>query len=382
MLDHAGGVAPGDYGWIAPTYFIADRGVEALRAMAGDVVRIVGKNPVRAEIDGAFGPSRILFLSADNPDSILGLGFQGILLDEAARIPQSVWQYTIRPTISQTGGWALLISTPLGRGWFYDMFTRGRDEAERDYASFHFPSSSSPYFPADEWEEARRTMPRDVFRQEYEAEFLEDSAGVFHNVDDCLSDAEAKRVDDVVVGCDLAKHDDFTVLIAMDRKSGACLDMERFNRLDWPIQKERVVEFWKKWRGLLVIDATGIGDPIYDDLKGVVPRIEPVKLTNPSKVSLIQRLIVAVEQQRVSWPRTWEVLTDEMKRYEYKITEKGAITYNAPSGYHDDCVIALALANSQRFEFKYTGELRVFPKRGPEHRLSQRLVSRERALVF
>jgi hypothetical protein len=188
IIDRGGGEAAGDYGWIAPTYFIAERGVEAVREIAGGLVRIYGQNPVRAEFTGQHGPVRILFLSADNPDSILGLGFRGILLDEAARIDRDTWHYTIRPTISQTNGWALMISTPRGRNWFYDLFTRGKDPDEKDYASFSFPSKANPYFPEAEYEEARRTLPSDVFRQEYEAEFLEDSAGVFHNVDACLLD--------------------------------------------------------------------------------------------------------------------------------------------------------------------------------------------------
>ena len=40
----------------------------------------------------------------------------------------------------------------------------------------------------------------------------------------------------------------------------------------------------------------------------------------------------------------WEVLTAEMRRYEYDIGPTGQISYAAPSGYHDDCVMALALA--------------------------------------
>ncbi len=107
-----------------------------------------------------------------------------------------------------------------------------------------------------------------------------------------------------------------------------------------------------------------------------MPRIEPVKLTNLSKAQLIQRLIVAIEQRQVAWPAAWTVLTDELKRYEYKLTAQGTITCNAPGGYHDDCVIALALANSARFEHRWTGEARVFRARRVEQglRVGRRLI--------
>ncbi len=66
--------------------------------------------------------------------------------------------------------------------------------------------------------------------------------------------------------------------------------------------KERIVTFARRWRGRVILDATGIGDPIYDDLKRVLPDIEPFKLTPGSKTDLVQRLIVAVEQRQVCWP--------------------------------------------------------------------------------
>ena len=51
----------------------------------------------------------------------------------------------------------MFISTPAGRNWFYDMFTRGV-ERQDGFRSFTFPSNVSPYFPAKEWEEVRRTL--------------------------------------------------------------------------------------------------------------------------------------------------------------------------------------------------------------------------------
>jgi hypothetical protein len=55
----------------------------------------------------------------------------------------------------------------------------------------------------------------------------------------------------------------------------------------------------------------------------------------------------------------WEVLTSELQRYEYAISPTGVITYNAPAGYHDDCVIALALANWRRWESENVGRMMV-----------------------
>jgi hypothetical protein len=360
LLDR-GALAPGDYGWIAPTYNVAERGIEALRDIAGGFVRFIGRTPTRAEFDGPRGTTRIWFLSADNPENIRGYGFRGVVVDEAAVIPPDVWNYVLRPTIAQTLGWAVFISTPKGRNWFYDLFTRGQDPHESDYESFQFSSADSPYFPSQEWEDAKRTLPSDVFRQEYEAQFLEDSAGVFRNVSSCLFPERALTREDragaVVIGCDVAKHTDFTVLVAMNQRTGRCFEIERFNQLDWPVQKDRILSFSQKWQGRVILDATGAGDPIYDDLARRYSNIEPFKFTAQSKVELVQRLIVAVEQQRVSWPEEWQVLTNEMQRYEYEISPRGHISYNAPSGFHDDCVMALALANHRRWETESVGSM-------------------------
>ena len=154
--------------------------------------------------------------------------------------------------------------------------------------------------------------------------------------------------------------------------------MERFNQLDWPVQRERIAGFVKRWNALLVMDATGVGDPVYDDLRRVLPHVMGFKITAQNKRELVQGLMVAVEQRRVAWQTVsrrggfsrggaegaeeifrqddrmsridglgngpWAVLTTEMRRYEYEIGPTGQVSYGAPSGYHDDCVMALALA--------------------------------------
>jgi hypothetical protein len=142
------------------------------------------------------------------------------------------------------------------------------------------------------------------------------------------------------------------------------LEIERFNQLNWPVQKDRILSFSRKWQGRVILDATGAGDPIYDDLVRRYSNIEPFKFTSISKAELVQRLIVAVEQQKVTWPEEWQVLTHEMQRYEYEISPRGHISYSAPSGFHDDCVMALALANHRRWETESCGPMMPLAPKG------------------
>jgi len=183
-----------------------------------------------------------------------------------------------------------------------------------------------------------------------------------------------------VIGCDLAKHTDFTVLVAMNAATGECLAWERFNQLDWPIQKERIRAFANQWRGRVLLDATGVGDPIYDDLILGYSDIEPVKFTSQTKCSLIQRLIVSIEQRTIRWPSAWEILTAELKRYEYDIGPTGNLTYNAPAGYHDDCVIALALANYGRHKMGTVGTMARLSS--SLHGRGENRIGRTRALPY
>ena len=63
-------------------------------------------------------------------------------------------------------GWALLISTPRGKGWFYDLFRRGQG-SDPQYASWNHPSASNPHLDPKVIESERSRLPERVFRQEF-----------------------------------------------------------------------------------------------------------------------------------------------------------------------------------------------------------------------
>ncbi len=68
--------------------------------------------------------------SADNPNSLLGEGLNWLIVDEAARLKEEIWEQHLSQRLVDCDGWALLISTPRGPGWFYELWKLGQAELE------------------------------------------------------------------------------------------------------------------------------------------------------------------------------------------------------------------------------------------------------------
>jgi predicted phage terminase large subunit-like protein len=96
-------------------------------------------------------------------------------MDECAYMKTEAWTEALRPALSDRKGGALFISTPRGLNWFRDLWLMGQDAEFPDWQSWRFPTSSNPFIDPDEIEAARKSMLSRIFRQEYEADFLEDN---------------------------------------------------------------------------------------------------------------------------------------------------------------------------------------------------------------
>ena len=331
--------------WIAPVHGQAKMVFDVfMRANRNSgCIASVNLSDKRAEL---LSGGIIEFKSADNPDSLRGAGVHRAVIDEAARVKREAFEDVLRPALSDTGGRVMFTSTPKGRNWFYELWTRGQDRtAWPDYESWLFPTADNPKVPADDIEQARLTLPDDVFRQENLAEFLEDSAGVFRGVSECIGSQASDPVvgRSYLAGLDLAKHVDFTVLTIID-DLGRQVYFTRLQKLDWPYQKEFVAGIIQKYGALLLIDASGVGDPIFDDFQRAGLPVQGYKFTQDSKKRLIQSLMISIEQRKIQLLDE-PVQTNELQIFEYQMNPSGTVTYSAPEGYHDDCVIALALAN-------------------------------------
>jgi len=328
--------------WVAPTYqqsMIAYRLVENALQGTGLIVDNL-KSEKRIVLRNG---SAIMFKSADNFNALRGEGVDFLVIDEASMIQREAWEQAIRPTLSDKNGKAIIVSTPKGRNWFFELYMRGQDELYPEYKSYNFPTSSNPHIPTSEIEEVQKSLPSDVFRQEYEAEFLQDSAGVFRNIRDCVhGDFEEPTQKSYYIGWDIAKSQDFSVVTVMDSNNHV-VAFDRFNQIDYSLQLKRVEMLANKYRAVVLMDSTGAGDPVLEQLRKMGVAVEGYHLSNTSKQHLIEHLAVGIEQRLLTFPQI-DVLIHELQVYEYEITRAGNLRYNAPSGFHDDCVISLGLA--------------------------------------
>ena len=286
------------------------------------------------------GAARIEFKSADDPERLVAEGLHRVWLDEGGTVKEAAWTESLLPTLMDFKAPALLTGTPKGRNWFYRMWLRGQDEADTEVASFGGPSYENPFMEKREIDRIAQEMPERLYRQEIMAEFLTDEGAVFRGVRNLVGPYSDKRT--AVIGIDLARRKDFTVLHGLDH-DGATTLWDRDRQTAWPLQKARIVATAEARECMVVVDATGVGDPVVQDLQKAGLVVVPYQFTLASKQRLIDSLAMAIEQAKVTLPDE-PVLLNELEAFEFSTTPLGNIRYGAPEGLHDDCVIALGLA--------------------------------------
>jgi len=358
--------------WVAPVYAQAMKGWRFFEQYIPKcLIKAWNKSEKYVEL---LNGSRIWIKSADNPQHLEGEGINFLVIDEAALLKDGlrVWQEALRPALSDTKGRALLISRPRGKNWFYQEFLRGNDPDYPEYASFHAKSSDNPYIDPAEIAEAKRQLPEAVFRVHYLAEFTDNAGAVFAGLDKIFSPVfELPKISQRFVhGLDLGKDRDYTAILTFDRDRNCMVDHRRFRHYEWLQQAEIIAGYVKRYPGVLSFDATTYGSVFYPLLKQELDKAKvPIKIIgywstggksgiatakesiegNMFKIpkgKLVQDLQVAIENQmlKIRLDESTQWLYNEMSIFDYEVSPSGHISYSAPEGYHDDGVMALALA--------------------------------------
>lgn len=330
-----------NYWWVAPTLAVSKI---VFRRMKRAIPRILYK-PNETELTLTLvNGSVIWFKGADHPDSLYGEDVHAAVVDEASRCKDDAW-YAVRSTLTKTRGPVRIIGNVKGRkNWAYQL-ARKAESGAPDMAYFKltaYDAVEGGILDAAEIEDAKRTLPEDVFRELYLAEPSDDGGNPFGLPPIRAAIAPLSKAPAKFWGWDLAKSTDWTVGIALDADGAVC-QLER-----WQGPWETTITRIRSLTGSLpaLVDSTGVGDPVLESLqKNGGQNFEGFKFSAPSKQQLMEGLAVAIQQKAVRFPEG--VIVNELEAFEYEYTRTG-VRYSAPEGLHDDAVCALALAVAKR----------------------------------
>lgn len=344
---------PGEqFWWVAPVYGQAQIAYDRMKRQVS-APGFFTKNESKLTLTLPTG-SVIAFKSADKPDNLYGDDVHAAVFDEFTRAKEGAW-VALRSTLTATRGRCKFIGNVKGKkNWGYKLALKARAaDNPATYAYFKitaFDAAKAGILEYDEIEQARQDLPDIVFRELYLAEASDDGTNPFGQryLLKCLYlDGQLAPGPAVCYGIDLAKSVDYVAVVGLNADGYVC-HLDRWQG-DWNVTKTRI-------RTLpdlpTLIDQTGVGGPIVEDLQLTRRKAEGFLFSNDSKQGLMESLAAAFQQSLTAYPAGW--LADELEAFEYTRNASGRWFYSAPEGLHDDGVCAYALAWKQYRELTFS----------------------------
>ncbi|GBC93511.1 hypothetical protein HRbin15_02002 [bacterium HR15] len=269
-----------------------------------------------------------------------------IVVDEAAYLPEAIVTEVLMPMLSDTGGRLALVSTPRGKNYFYRLYLEGQQGNERIW-SLRCPSWQNPLLSPRMLMMQAQLMSERQFQVEYGAAFLDEAGQLFRT--EWVDRALLMRLEPeglIVAGIDWARYRDWTAVAILQgtQEAARLLAVHRWQGLAWTEQIE-TLKHWLEQHAVqrVLCDRTGIGDPLVEALQNAIAiPTEGLNFTRALKQNLVEGLALMLEQGRLQLLPDMELL-QELYHFEVSATPAG-VRFGAERGFHDDMVIALALA--------------------------------------
>ncbi len=350
-------------GWISPIYNQCKKVFKELANAAHNIIS--EKN--RADLTIKFiNGSTIQFLSAERPDSVRGFSFNYLIIDEAAFIRESALSEAILPTLTAIGKKCLVISTPRSKNWFYSYWLKGTEE-NKDYISFQGASIDNPYVDQAFIAEQELSLPNDIYKQEYLAQFTDAGSEVFRGLNNVcvlnewMYDNKKERC---YVGIDTGLSNDFSA-ISIINEAGRIQFMEAINGENLTTIATKFIQICHRYNiAGGYYEVNGIGKGMFDLMRPQVPKLQAWTTNQDNKTMIVRSLIQSIEEMSIELPSKefYPELFKQMSLYTYKLSNNGKISFTHPNGHHDDLVDALAFANHAKSQLR--GSSNLFIGRG------------------
>lgn len=349
---------------VAPVYSQVRKIFDDLERVLASTNLVVSKNKSNYEMVLLNG-SKIIFRSAERPDTMRGNTLDYLIVDEAAFIADKVWDEVLKPTILVKGKKCLFASTPKGKNWFHSLHLRGLDPSQTSYVTFNASSFDNPFINQDDLLEAQQTLPPDIFKQEILGEFVDSGGEVFVDIDRfcTLTQYQPRQSGKKYwAGIDFGRQNDYSVLTIFDDK-GNLVYFYRERQKSWGEIIDTMVKALKEYDAQAQVEVNSIGDVLYEQMKKQYNKIEAFVTTNASKQNIVEDFIYGTNEGHIKLP-TKDLnfdLYSELKTFSYDYSIKTRkITYGALNGAHDDIIMSLCIAYNTLKERKQKGQYFIY----------------------
>jgi len=329
--------------------------------LLSDMPREYRKSIVKQQLKTIFrfrnGSEIILLPNSEN--QLRGFAANMIIADEAAffRNDETIFDNILPPMLATTGGTLVVSSTPWGKNTVFYRLNQDPD-FEKHVVTWKQANEEGVYHPTfiEQIEKTRETRPQ-VYRMEYEAEFIEEIDTWLDQdlLAKCCSEEleylpfDSRHTGTFYIGVDLAERVDYSV-VAILRKTDELLDLVHMHRFKKGTSIASVIGYVKilteRWRRIAAtyIDKTKHGDYVVRDFQEAgVARPTGINFTQDTKQEMAQILKQRMTEGRLNLPFDRDIL-DELNVEKYELTKTGKITFSHLEGTHDDRFWALALA--------------------------------------
>lgn len=348
--------------WVWPSFPMAMVGWRRLMVILAPLIAAKAVTIIKGERLIIFpGGGSIQMKSAERANSLRGDGLDAVVIDEWAYIRNgaSVWESDLRPALSEKMGSAMLITTPKGMDHVYEYFHLAK--RNKLYSAYHFPTWTNPFIPRDEIIQAKVSIPKSIFNQEYGALFMEDAASFFMNIRRVMKAKIQHRGIEghsYRAGLDIGRYRDRTVLSIVDMSitpKEICY-MEEYSGWPFLAQKNRILTTTSRFDvDLMTIDVTGmgigLGERIAEDADFTTT---PIVYTNPLKMEMFNDLHAAYENDELLIPNYEWLMIEHQMMVPQIIPGRLAVKIDARPGFYDDGVNSCALVQRSMKEAMVT----------------------------
>lgn len=313
---------------------------------------MVGQPTFRIEF---WNGSSIEFISAET-ESARGRTYTMLCIDEAAFVKDDIWYNVLEATVAVelskkdeygiTGnrGKVLILSTPkVAAGWYYSISKEAEDCDDGSMVLMRMTSEQGGVISREILDKIRKRVPESTYQMEYEGQFQQSGEGMF-KFKPCIETVNSKL--GIVAGLDLGSKEDYTVLTIQDNK-GNVICIKRWRHQEWSAILDAVNKTLLEYgKPIVYVETNGIGQAPFETLRKIYPRTKPWVTTSNSKNDIIQQLILDFNINNITVPNE-EWLLSELDNFT-ATWKNGKVRYEGSNGFHDDCVMSLAICNYHR----------------------------------